>query len=74
MSRFYVLFESAFRLDGSRGGEESPNITHATVDGQRTLCGRKGWATEEGWDDSNPPDCRICAKRLAALKKAKVSA
>ena len=74
MSRAYVLFESSFRLDGSRGGEESPNITHATVDGVATLCGRTGYATREQWDESNAPACRTCAKRLAAMEKAKVTA
>jgi hypothetical protein len=75
-----VLFAAAFRLDGSRGGEESPNISHVTLDGARTLCGRKGWQTNEGtvtdaygtgaeyWS----PDCVTCdrgfAKRLRDAK------
>jgi hypothetical protein len=32
--RFYVLFTSSFRY------EAAPNISHETVDKQRTLCGR----------------------------------
>jgi hypothetical protein len=31
--RFYVLFTSSFRY------EAAPNISHETVDKQRTLCG-----------------------------------
>lgn len=39
-----VLFASSFRREGS------PNIDHITLDGVQTLCGRTGWATDEGWD------------------------
>jgi len=59
-TRDFVCFSSAFRQNGSRGGVESPNITHAALDGQRTLCGRSGWATSVGWS-SGPPDCLRCA-------------
>lgn len=57
-----VCFASSFRLSGVRGGVESPNISHATLDGERTLCGRTGWATSEGW---GVPDCLQCARALA---------
>lgn len=48
-----VCFESAFRHEGSL------NITHMTLDGVRTACGRTNWATTEGWH-SNGPDCLKC--------------
>lgn len=52
-----VLFASAFR------GEAALNITHI-AQGDKTLCGRRGWVTEEGppsilFDDT--PDCLRCA-------------
>lgn len=59
--RNYVLFASAFRYDAA------PNIAHVTLDGVRTLCGRTGWATEEGWQDDVQPDCKRCDRALAAL-------
>lgn len=62
--RDLVCFASSFRLSGERGGVESPNITHATLDGKRTLCGRTGWETTEGWDESNGPCCLVCRKAL----------
>lgn len=57
-----VCFASSFARDGSRGGEESPNITHATIDGKRTLCGRTGWITSEGWPEGFQPDCLRCLR------------
>lgn len=61
-----VCFRSSFRNDGSRGGKETPNISHATIDGTRTLCGRSGWETNEGPLVSPEgyryePDCQHCA-------------
>jgi hypothetical protein len=53
-----VCFASSFR------SESSDNITHATLDGERTLCGRSGWETSEGWSDLGP-DCLRCARSLA---------
>lgn len=61
-----VLFASSFRLDGTRGGRESPNITHVTLDGARTLCGRRGWETEER-DNAEIVACLRCAAALAAI-------
>jgi hypothetical protein len=62
-----VCFASSFRLSGERGGVESPNISHA-VQGDRTLCGRRDWATDEGaYIPSVGVDCLRCAKRLEAV-------
>jgi len=64
-----VLFTSAFSY------EDAPNITHVTVDYQRTLCGRRDWATEEeyeveyGWDFENGICCMRC---LPAYQKYKL--
>lgn len=41
--------------------ENAPNITHMTLDGEKTACGRTGWVTTEGWH-SNGPDCLKCRK------------
>lgn len=71
-ARDLVCFASAFRLDGSRGGVESPNITHATLDGVRTLCGRTGWMTTEGWHESGP-DCMRCRRAWDRLPSEAVS-
>lgn len=61
-----VLFAAAFRLSGERGGIESPNISHALrEDGQRTVCGRVGWVTEEGQRTTDTIDCLSCRKGLA---------
>lgn len=60
--RDLVCFESAFRYEGA------PNITHATLDGERTLCGRSGWATTEGWYDLGPC-CLKCSKILEKKKQ-----
>lgn len=71
-----VCFRSAFRCDGSRGGEESPNITHAVLDGaDRTACGRHGWETDEGplydpHDDSgDEPPFLGCLRCCAAVRR-----
>ena len=53
MARDMVCFASAFAYEGAE------NITHMTLDGERTACGRKGWATTEGWIHYGP-DCRVC--------------
>ena len=76
----FVCFAAAFRQDGSRGGVESPNITHVVLTGAtRTLCGRADWATEEGplsehfsdgsayWFDA---DCLRCNRTLQRLRGA----
>lgn len=62
--RFYVLFTSSFRY------EAAPNISHETIDKQRTLCGRKVSAAATVEPDSNDlgPDCISCRKALAKLK------
>lgn len=60
--RDLVCFESSFRR------ENASNITHATFDGERTLCGRTGWVTSEGWIDSIEPDCLRCARAIKNRK------
>ena len=56
MTRTYVLFRSSFRY------ESAPNISHETIDGVRTLCGRLVSDAETVEPDGNnlDPDCRIC--------------
>lgn len=50
-----VLFAKAFSYEGAM------NISHITLDGERTACGRTGWETEEGWSTNGaPPDCQRC--------------
>lgn len=39
-------------------------ISHATLDGERTLCGRSGWMSEDPWTDIGP-DCLTCSRALA---------
>jgi hypothetical protein len=51
--RDLVCFASAFAY------ESAPNITHMTLDGKKTACGRIDWQTSEGWHP-NGPDCRKC--------------
>jgi hypothetical protein len=41
------------------------HISHATLDGERTMCGRSGWFAEDAWTDIGP-DCLICSKALEA--------
>lgn len=57
MSARIVLFASAFR------GEAAPNITHVAL-GEKTLCGRRGWETDEGSPEKEyegwEPDCLVC--------------
>ena len=63
--RDLVCFASAFRH------ESAQNITHMTLDGKRTACGRTDWATSEGWH-SNGPDCLRCRsawKRLPETER-----
>jgi hypothetical protein len=58
-----VLFNSSFRYDGA------DNISCATVDGQKTFCGRRvaDAATTEPDDNDLDPDCITC--RNAARKR-----
>lgn len=67
-----VCFASSFRQDGSRGGVETLNVSHAAL-GNRTLCGRREWMTDEGGYEHNVGvDCRVCAKAIErALMKSK---
>lgn len=64
--RTYVLFNSSFRY------ENAPNISHETVDGVRTLCGRKVADAATNEPDSNDlePDCNTC-RRAAHKRKAR---
>lgn len=58
----FVCFSSSFRQDGSRGGTESPNITHVVLTGStRTLCGRAYWFDA---------DCLRCDRTLQRLRGA----
>lgn len=41
------------------------HISHVTLDGERTLCGRSGWFAEDPWTDIGP-DCLICTRALGA--------
>lgn len=67
----FVCFRSSFRCDGSRGGEETPNISHAVLDGaERTLCGRANWETNEGKFKGRDADCLRCDRALRALRRA----
>lgn len=61
-----LCFPSSFRH------ESAPNITHCTLDGVKTLCGRKveDAATTEGWIHWGP-DCLKCKLALDAyLRRA----
>lgn len=55
-----VCFASAFAY------ESAPNITHMTLNGERTACGRTNWMTREGWH-ANGPDCQRCRITWARL-------
>lgn len=55
-----VCFESAFAYEGA------DNITHLTLDGEKTACGRRDWATSEGWHVQGP-DCLVCRKTWERL-------
>ncbi len=56
----YVLFRKSFSYDNT------PNISHLTKpDGTTTMCGRKGWETNEGpYEAHLGVDCLRCAKAL----------
>ena len=59
MSQTFVLFRSSFAY------ENAPNISHVTVDGVRTLCGRsveQAATVEEDSNDDLPPGCLRCRK------------
>jgi hypothetical protein len=58
-----VCFNSAFAY------ESAPNITHMTLDGERTACGRTAWATSGGWHP-NGPDCLRCRKAWDRLPES----
>jgi hypothetical protein len=58
-----VVFRSSFAYDNA------PNITHMTLDGERTACGRTTWATTEGWH-ANGPDCLRCRPAWDKLPEA----
>lgn len=59
--RELVCFASSFAYGSA------PNISHATFDGARTLCGRKGWVTTDPWCDIGP-DCLQCSRVLESRK------
>ena len=63
--RTYVLFNNSFRYDSA------PNISHETIDGVKTLCGRKVAAAATVEPDSNDldPDCNICRRIVHAKKE-----
>lgn len=63
MARDLVCFSSAFRHPGA------DNITHLTLDGEVTACGRRDWITSEGMHP-NGPDCLRCRKVWAKLPEA----
>ena len=65
--RDFVCFASSFRREGA------PNITHMTLDGIRTACGRTGWKTGEGWVPDGP-DCLVCRKVWERLPEAERNA
>lgn len=61
-----VLFASSFRYDAA------PNISHATLDGVRTLCGRDvaKAASNEDIEAHVGPDCLRCRKAWDRLPNA----
>ena len=65
MRRTYVLFRSSFRC------ESAPNISHETLDGIHTLCGRlvADAATVEPDSNDLDPDCRVCYRASLRLKR-----
>jgi hypothetical protein len=67
-TRTYVLFNSSFRYDAA------PNISHETIDGIRTFCGRavSDAATVEPDSNDLDPDCLIC-RRAANRNKVRRS-
>lgn len=74
MTRFYVLFASSFRCPSA------PNISHETIDKEKTLCGRMVSDSVNGCepdDNDLDPDCITCqkvAKRLKAGRATEVEA
>lgn len=62
-TRTYVCFRSSFR------GDWAPCISHETIDGVKTLCGRKVADAETVEPDNNnlDPDCRICYRAVKRL-------
>jgi hypothetical protein len=62
--RTYVLFNSSFRH------ESAPNISHETIDGVKTLCGRlvADAATVEPDSNDLDPDCNTCRRIVRARK------
>ena len=64
-TRTYVLFRSSFAY------EAAPNISHETVDGVKTLCGRRVADAETVEPDNNDldPDCIACCRVLKARAK-----
>lgn len=73
MTHAVVLFAASFKAPSS------PNIDHISVDGRRTLCGRSGWAVNDGPDarlcgpDPMGVACRTCNRRWAVLAQGGVS-
>lgn len=65
-TRTYVCFTSSFR------GDSAPCISHETVDGVKTLCGRlvADAATDEPDNNDLDPDCNTC-RRIVHARKAK---
>ena len=62
--RIYCVFNSSFRYDAA------PCISHETIDGVRTLCGRKvaDAATLEPDSNDLDPDCNVCRRIVRARK------
>jgi len=65
-TRTYVCYNSAFR------GDWAPCISHETLDGVKTLCGRlvADAATVEPDSNDLDPDCNTC-RRIVHARKAK---
>lgn len=65
-TRTYVCFFSAFR------GDSAPCISHETIDGVKTLCGRlvSVACTVEPDNNNLEPDCIVC-RRAAERRRAK---
>lgn len=63
--RDFVCFAKSFAY------ERAPSITHMTLDGVRTACGRTGWVSGEGWHPMGPDclRCRIAWERLSAAER-----
>lgn len=61
----YVCFRKSFSYEGA------PNISHLTKpDGSTTLCGLRGWLTNEGrYEPHLGVDCLRCAKALKKIEE-----